>query len=162
MAEVTSFDLYKLAVEQFREQPRTYWIRARFFVALQSGLIAFLAFQLRGGADVTVAELAVAFLGLAISFVWLGITRASRELLVAWRAVVIELEKKGYHRASPSTSSPSIESGDAGLFQMAAQRGEGTMSRLSITRMMLILSIVFVVCWVTVSGYVVWAIATSH
>lgn len=153
--QLTQFDFYKLAIEQFREQPRMYWTRARFFVSLQAALISFLIFQLRSNQDVTIFEFSIALLGLTISLVWYGITQASRGLISTWRSIVLELEQKGYHVSTASALGDDApdKSCERGLFQMSGELGEGTTFRFSITRMMMVLATVFVVSWLCLSVY---------
>lgn len=138
------WDLYKLALEQFREHPRIFWVRNSFFVTIQSGLLAFAAFNLRDLARVQSIDLVLGCVGLVIALVWLYVVVASRRLLRAWREIVLQVEREAFGGGAEKGALFHMEHG---LFERAGRRGEGTRVGYSITAAMLALAVCFVLAW---------------
>ncbi len=134
-------ELYKIGIEQFREHPRIYWTRSTFFVTLQTGLMAFAAFDLKNPSKIEFTALVLAFVGLVISVVWYRIAKASRELLHKWRQIVLDLESDLFEK-------------EYGLFQRSTAKGEGTSAGVSITSAMVFLAGFFVFAWCCLCVYV--------
>lgn len=128
------WDLYKLAIEQFREHPRIYWIRNSFFMSIQTALIAFAIFDLKNPSKIQFVHFVMTFIGLVIAIVWLHITKASRKLLSTWREIVLQIERECFDK-------------EKGLFHRSMELGEGTSFGISITSAMICLAGFFVFAW---------------
>ncbi len=148
---MTKDELYRAALDQFREHPRLYWTRQTFFLGIQSGLIVFTKFELRDPSKTDFIDLILAVLGVVIALVWLRVSVASHELLKMWRKIVIQLEQEVF-AGQPNSSG--LLCTEEGILSRSSARGEGKKVRFSITTTMNALAVVFILAWVCLLGYI--------
>jgi len=142
-----SYELYQIAVSQFREHPRVFWQRANFFILAQSGLAAVaLEFVSRDDETrpATFLIWGLSVIGLAMAVTWLMIIRLGRTHMRTWRRIVLDYESR-YMEQHGSGIGP---------FTYAVSIGrEGSIERLSITGWMQVFAFIFGLYWLSFAVY---------
>jgi hypothetical protein len=128
---------YEEALKQLRQHPALIWTRNNFFLLIQSGLLAFtlnmhIQSKVRAALIATIA-------GLLSAVAWLWVNVAGRLLQREWRDIVKEFEGQLF---TGTDTAQAIK----GPFHRV--KSEGLKESLSITRVLILLSIVFIVLWI--------------
>lgn len=127
---------YEEALKQLRQHPGLIWTRNNFFLLIQSGLLVF-TLNMHIQSRVRAALIAT-FAGLLSAVAWLWVNVAGRALQREWRGIVKEFERELFAVRDK-------EQAVAGPFHRV--KGEGLKDSLSITKVLILLSMVFIVLW---------------
>lgn len=127
---------YEEALKQLRQHPTLIWTRNNFFLLIQSGLLAF-TLNMYVQAKVRAALIATVA-GLLSGAAWVWVNVAGRLLQREWRGIVKQFEKELF-------AGTDKEEAVKGPFHRV--KVEGLKESLSITKALIVLSIVFSLLW---------------
>jgi hypothetical protein len=84
---------FEIVAQQYRHDLNIYWIRANFFLFVQSGLLAFLTASPASTNERLSIKLMVCGVGLSIAVVWYGVSKSSLYWIGVWRKRVFEIDE---------------------------------------------------------------------
>jgi cytochrome b subunit of formate dehydrogenase len=129
---------YKEALTQLRQHPGIIWTRNNFFMLIQSGLLAF-TLNLENRSD-RQTRLMVCIAGLFLACTWLWVNWTGRSLQRQWRAIVLKFEEELFDKDEG-------EQKVIGPFHRAVET-EGKYHSGSVTLILMILSVGFIILWI--------------
>ena len=85
--------VFDIVAQQYRQDLNIYWVRANFFLFVQSGLLAFLTTSTSSAIERSSINFMVCGVGLSIAIVWYAVSKSSLYWIGVWRKRVCEIDE---------------------------------------------------------------------